>query len=155
MWQAALVAIMDDTARVIDAARKGRRRVTIENILTPVSSLEAEIENARRYFRSPDYAEVCENAQQNYNPRRALKAAIDGNFICRNDGRTAAHRRLDGDVLNAIRQHNLTLRYQIADHMKLDPLLVTRILNRLEEDGKISIDRSGLSNIITAVHGGK
>lgn len=58
LWVAVAEAAISDHAKLIDAARKGRRLISIENVSTVVGTLEHEIATARQYFSSAQWVEV-------------------------------------------------------------------------------------------------
>lgn len=78
LWAAVAELAIADHAKLIDAARKGRRLISIENVSTVVGTVEHEIATARQYFESRDWREVCEHAGLNIGIERIMRTISKG-----------------------------------------------------------------------------
>lgn len=74
LWAAVAETAILDAAKRINAARKGARVIHTGGIASaPIGPVECEIDAARRYFASPDWAEVCALAGINLDGNDALR----------------------------------------------------------------------------------
>lgn len=77
LWQSVAVMALKDHHRRISAARRGHSAV-IDSIRHIVCSEAREIEQARMYFNSSDWREVCDLAGIGYRPDQALAFVSGG-----------------------------------------------------------------------------
>lgn len=78
LWAAAAMLVLTDTRTKINAARKGRGYVRIDNQPVLIGTEEEEIAAARRYFASTDWREVATNAGlEDVRPDNALAFVVE------------------------------------------------------------------------------
>ena len=80
LWAAVAEAAITDHARRIALARAGARRIANDTNGGYLSlySVQTEIDEARAYFSSPDWREVCDLAGVNIGPEQVMSAIVDG-----------------------------------------------------------------------------
>ena len=77
LWQSVGVLALKDHHRRISAARRGHSAV-IDSVRHIVCSEAREIEQARMYFNSGDWREVCDLAGIGYRPDQAMAFVTGG-----------------------------------------------------------------------------
>lgn len=80
LWAAVAEAAISDHARRIALARAGAHRIANDTNGGYMSlySVQTEIDEARAYFSSPDWREVCEYAGLNIGCEAVMSVLLDG-----------------------------------------------------------------------------